>query len=160
MHVRWFVAEIAYLARLLCSVVDAAGGWARAENAAGARKLAVMAEIFSRRTGLAAGQRELWWIDPDAAGPPVVCCFQRPHRDGVASDSPRDRAARPAARRWRRCSRPGWCLDLLVRTIVSRTYLIDDDEAMAAVDVALAKRVTRWGALSVKKTEDAFSALA
>ena len=49
--------------------------------------------------------------------------------------------------------------DLLVRTIVSRTYLIDDAEAMAAVDAALAERVVRWGALSVKKTEDAIDAL-
>ena len=46
-----------------------------------------------------------------------------------------------------------------MRTIVSRTYLIDDDEAMAAVDAALAERVVRWGALSVKKTEDAIDAL-
>ena len=40
---------------------------ARAENAACARKLAVMAEMFARRTGLPAGDRELWWIDPQAA---------------------------------------------------------------------------------------------
>ena len=53
----------------------------------------------------------------------------------------------------------GLISDLLVRTIVSRTYLIDDAEAMAAVDAALADRVTRWGALSVKKTEDAIDAL-
>ena len=60
--------EIADLASLTdAALVDAAGGWARAENAAGARKLAVMAEIFARRTGLDAGERELWWIDPDAA---------------------------------------------------------------------------------------------
>ena len=60
--------EIADLASLTdAALVDAAGGWARAENAAGARKLAVMAEIFSRRTRLDAGERELWWIDPDAA---------------------------------------------------------------------------------------------
>ncbi len=49
--------------------------------------------------------------------------------------------------------------DLLVRTIVSRTYLVDDAEAMAAVDAALAERVVRWGALSVKKTEEAIDAL-
>ena len=49
------------------ALVDAAGGWARVENAACARKLAVMAEIFARRTGLAADERELWWIDPQAA---------------------------------------------------------------------------------------------
>ena len=26
-----------------------------------------MAEIFTRRTGLPAGERELWWVDPEAA---------------------------------------------------------------------------------------------
>src|SRR3979409_1454901 len=34
------------------ALVDAAGGWARTENAACARKLALMAELFARRTGL------------------------------------------------------------------------------------------------------------
>jgi hypothetical protein len=38
---------------------------ARAENAAGARKLAVMAEIFVRRTACKAAERKLWWLDPD-----------------------------------------------------------------------------------------------
>ncbi len=46
-----------------------------------------------------------------------------------------------------------------MRTIVSRTYLVDDAEAIAAVDAALAERVVRWGALSVKKTEEAIDAL-
>ena len=36
---------------------------------------------------------------------------------------------------------------------------VDDAEAMAAVDAALAERVVRWGALSVKKTEEAIDAL-
>jgi hypothetical protein len=27
----------------------------------------VRAELFARRTGLPAGERELWWVDPDAA---------------------------------------------------------------------------------------------
>ena len=49
------------------ALVEAAGGWARAENAACARKLAVLAELFARRTGLPAGDRELWWVDPQAA---------------------------------------------------------------------------------------------
>ena len=39
----------------------------------------------------------------------------------------------------------GQLSDLLVRTIVSRTELIED-EAMAAVDAELAARVSRWGA--------------
>jgi Domain of unknown function (DUF222) len=49
------------------ALVDAAAGWAQTENAACARETAVMAELFTRRTGLPAGERELWWVDPEAA---------------------------------------------------------------------------------------------
>ena len=39
-----------------------------AENALCARKLAAMAELFGRRTGCAdAAERDMWWVDPDAA---------------------------------------------------------------------------------------------
>ncbi|MCV7070795.1 HNH endonuclease, partial [Mycobacterium rufum] len=48
-------------------LIDAAQHWSRAENAAAAAKLAVMAEIFTRRTGGDATDREDWWVDPDAA---------------------------------------------------------------------------------------------
>ena len=42
--------EIGALAALDdAALVDAGGGWARAENAACARKLALMAEMFARR---------------------------------------------------------------------------------------------------------------
>jgi hypothetical protein len=152
--------EIADLASLTdAELVDAAGGWARAENSAGARKLAVMAEIFSRRTGLCAPDRELWWVDPDAAvaaelaaalGVSTGMALHQTHR-GIAL---RDRLPKVAA-----LLEAGVISDLLVRTIVSRTYLIDDAEAMAAVDADLADRITRWGALSVKKTEQAIDAL-
>ena len=60
------IGELAALAD--AAVVDAAGGWARVEAAACARKQAAMAETFSRRTGLGAEERELWWVDPEAAG--------------------------------------------------------------------------------------------
>src|SRR5690349_25064648 len=60
--------EIADLAALDdAALVDAAAGWDRTANAACARKLAVMAEMFTRRTGLPAGEREDWWVDPQAA---------------------------------------------------------------------------------------------
>jgi hypothetical protein len=49
--------------------------------------------------------------------------------------------------------------DLLVRTIVWRTYLIEDPDAMANVDAALAEQVVTWGPLSAKKTEQAIDAL-
>ena len=63
------MSEIADLVALDdASLVDAAAGcWSRTENAACARKLAIMAELFARRTGLPAGEREDWWVDPQAA---------------------------------------------------------------------------------------------
>jgi hypothetical protein len=53
----------------------------------------------------------------------------------------------------------GLISDLLVRAIVWRTYLIIDEAAMAAVDADLADQVTRWGPLSITKTEQAIDAL-
>jgi hypothetical protein len=152
--------EIADLASLTdAELVDAAGGWARAENAAGARKLAVMAEIFTRRTTMSASERELWWIDPDAAVAAELAAAL-----GVSSGMALHQTNRGVALRDRLPAvaalfEAGMISDLLVRTIVSRTYLIDDNEAMAAVDAELARWVTRWGALSVKKTEEAIDAL-
>ena len=114
--------EVSDLASLSdAALVDAAGGWARAENAACARKLAVLAEMFARRTGLAAGERELWWIDPQAAvaaemGAAVNVsqgmALHQTHR-GVAL---RDRLPKVAA-----LFAAGLVSDLLVRTIVWRT---------------------------------------
>ena len=46
-----------------------------------------------------------------------------------------------------------------MRTIVWRTALIIEAEAMASVDAALAEQVSSWGALSMKKTEQAIDAL-
>ena len=152
--------EVSDLASLSdAALVEAAGGWARAENAACARKLAVFAEMFARRTGLPAGERELWWVDPQAAVAAEMAAavnvsqgmaLHQTHR-GVAV---RDRLPQVAA-----LFEQGLVSDLLVRAIVWRTYLIDDEKAMAKVDAALAARITGWGALSVAKTEAAIDAL-
>ncbi|PQP51467.1 HNH endonuclease, partial [Mycolicibacterium austroafricanum] len=48
-------------------LIDAATATTRAENAVCARKLAVMAELFIRRTTLAPQDRLDWWVDPEAA---------------------------------------------------------------------------------------------
>ena len=145
--------EIAELAALSdAALVEAAGGWVAAENAACARKLAVMAEIFARRTGLPSGERELWWIDPQAAVAAELAAavnvshgmaLHQTHR-GVAL---RDRLPKVAA-----LFAQGVVSDLLERTIEWRTYLIGDEAAMAAVDAALAERITGWAALSIAKT--------
>jgi hypothetical protein len=141
------------------ALVDAAGGWARTENAACARKLAVMAELFARRTGLAAGERELWWVDPEAAVGAELGATQnvsawmalaQAHRGVVLGD----RLPKIAA-----LFEGGLISEMLVRAIEYRTALVTDPEAIARVDELLAEQVSAWGPLSVRKTEQAIDAI-
>jgi hypothetical protein len=68
----------------------------------------VMAEIFARRTGLGAGDRESWWVDPEAAVAAELAAATNIHSvDGAAPDSPRGGAACIGYRGWGRCLRPG-----------------------------------------------------
>lgn len=122
------------------ALVDAAAGWARTENAACARKMAVMAELFARRTGLPAGERELWWVDPQAAvgaelgaelgaaqniSTWMALALAQAHRGVVLADRLPTVAALFAA---------GLISEVLVRAIEYRTALVTDDEAIARVD--------------------------
>jgi hypothetical protein len=141
------------------ALVDAARGWARAENAACARKQAVMAELFARRTGLDAGERELWWVDPEAAVTAELAAAQHISRGLALHQTHRGVALRDRLPKVAALFEAGEISDLLVRTIVWRTYLITDETAMAAVDGALAEQVKAWGALSIAKTEAAIDAL-
>ncbi|HEX3545201.1 MAG TPA: DUF222 domain-containing protein, partial [Mycobacterium sp.] len=151
------VAELAGLDA--AGLVEAAGGWARAENAACARKLAVMAEIFTRRTGLRPDERELWWIDPEAAVSAELAAAQNISRGMALAQTHRGVAVRDRLPKVAALFAAGLISDMLVRAIVWRTELIIDEAAMAAVDGELAEQVTRWGALSVTKTEQAIDAL-
>ncbi|MBS1692635.1 MAG: DUF222 domain-containing protein, partial [Actinobacteria bacterium] len=154
------MTEIGDLAALDdAALIDAVAGWVRAENASCARKLAVLAELFCRRTGLPADERETWWIDPCAAlgselgaalGISSGLALAQTHR-GVAL---RDRLPKVAA-----LFEAGLIGDLLVRAIVWRTELVTDPEVMAAVDAQLADEVGKWGALTVNKTRDAIDRL-
>jgi hypothetical protein len=141
------------------ALVDAVAGWARTENAACARKLAVMAEMFARRTGLPAGEREDWWVDPEAAVGAELGAAQnvsawmalaQAHRGVVLADRLPKIAALFAA---------GLISEVLVRAIEYRTALVTDDDAIAQLDALLAERVTMWGPLSVRKTEHAIDAI-
>jgi hypothetical protein len=141
------------------ALVDAAAGWSRTENAACARKVAVMAELFARRTGLPAGEREDWWVDPEAAVGAELGATQnistwmalaQAHRGIVLAD----RLPKVAA-----LFEAGLISELLVRAIEYRTALITDPDAIARVDELLADHVTSWGPLSANKTEQAIDAI-
>ncbi|WNG88801.1 DUF222 domain-containing protein [Mycobacterium sp. ITM-2016-00317] len=140
-------------------LVDAARASARAENAACARKLAVMAELFIRRTDLPAGDRELWWIDPDAAVTAELGSAQHITAGLASAQAHRGVALRDRLPKVFALFLAGQISEMLVRAIVWRTYLITDPTVMAAVDAELAAEISGWGAKSVTKTEIEIDAL-
>jgi uncharacterized protein DUF222 len=152
--------EISELAALDdAALVDAAAGWARTENAACARKTAVMAALFARRTGLPAGERELWFVDPEAAVGAQLGASQnistwmalaQAHRGVVLAD----RLPKVAA-----LFEAGLISEVLVRTIEYRTALVTDEDTIARLDALLADHVRAWGPLSVRKTEQAIDTI-
>ncbi|QHP86578.1 HNH endonuclease [Mycolicibacterium monacense DSM 44395] len=141
-------------------LVAASAGWGRAENAAAARKLAAMAELFRRRTGCdTATDRHNWFVDPDANAVSELAAahniterlamFQTHRAVALADRLPHVAALFTA----------GLITDLLVRAIVTRTALITDPTLMAAVDTDLAAQITSWGPQSEKKTFAAIDAI-
>ena len=141
-------------------VVDAIRQLTQAENALCARKLAAMAELFGRRTGCAdAAERDMWWVDPDAAVAAEIGAAGGISQGLALSQTHRGVALRDRLPAVARLFAAGLVSDLVVRTIVWRTALITSPGAMARLDCDLAKRVTRWGALSQKKTEQAVDEL-
>ena len=140
-------------------LIDAAAGWARAENASCARKLAVMAEIFTRRTGLPAGERESWWLDPVAAVAAELAAAQNVTRALALHQTHRGVVLRDRLPRVAALFAAGFISEMLVRAIVCRTDLICEEAAMSAVDAELAEQITSWGGMSIAKTEKAIDAL-
>ncbi len=140
-------------------LVDAAKQWACRENAACAAKLAVMAEIFIRRTGLPASERETWWVDPDAAVAAELAAAQAITRSLALHQAHRGVVLRDRLPAVGALFARGLISEMLVRKIVSRTDLILEDAAMAAVDADLAAEIVTWGPRSIKKTELAIDAL-
>ncbi|BCI54603.1 hypothetical protein NIIDNTM18_38810 [Mycolicibacterium litorale] len=141
-------------------LITAAAGWGRAENAAAARKLAAMAELFRRRTGCDdATDRHHWFVDPEASAVSELAAAQniteslamfQTHRAVMLADRLPQVGALFTA---------GLISDQLVRTIVGRTALITDPTLMAAVDADLATQIATWGPKSANKTTAAIDAI-
>jgi hypothetical protein len=142
------------------TLTAAAAGWARVEAAAAARKQAVMAELFRRRTGCEdALDRNLWWVDPDTAVAAELAAAQHISQSMALAQTYRAVALRDRLPRVAALFEAGLISEMLARTLVYRTALMLDAGALVAIDAALAEQVTRWGALSLKKTEQAIDAL-
>jgi len=134
-------------------LVASIGHWAAAEAAAAARRLAAIAELARRRCG--GDERAHWACDEwDAAAAEVSAALGVSH--GRASGQMhlgltlRQRLPRVDA-----LFRDGRLSARVVTAIAWRTDLVQDADALALIDAAVADRAGRWDALSQYKLEQA-----
>ena len=139
-------------------VVAAITGWAQIEAAASARRLAAIAELVARRVD-GGSVRAHWACDDwDATAAEVAAALNVSHGKASAQmhlgEALRERLPRVAA-----AFADGVLGAAVVAMIAWHTTLINDPDALALVDAALAKDALDYGALSVTKTGQAIDAI-
>ena len=127
---------------------------ARAEAAAGARRLAAIAELVRRRVD-DEDDRALWAFDPwDGVAAEVAAALHVGHRRASGqmriAVALRDRLPTVAALHLKGALSPR-----IVSAITWCTHLVEDEQALALIDAAVADRATRWGPLSEDKLRQA-----
>ena len=128
-------------------VVAAIEDGARQEAIGGARRLAAIAELTRRR--VVDGDERVWWaFDPwDCAAAEVAAAMRIGHRRASGqmriAQALRDRLPQVAALYWK-----GVISSRVVAAITWGTHLVDDEQALAAIDTAITDRATRWEPLS------------
>ena len=138
------------------TVVAAIEDGARAEAAAGARRLAAIAELARRRVD--DDERANWAFDGwDSAAAEVAAAMTVGHRRASGqmriAVALRDRLPRVAA-----LYLQGAISSRVVSAVTWRTQLVEDADALALIDAALAEGATKWGPLSEHKLEQAIDA--
>lgn len=139
------------------TVVAAIEEATRAEAAAGARRLAAIAEVARRRV-VDDDERANWAFDGWAsAAAEVAAAMTVGHRRASAqmriAVALRDHLPRVAA-----LYMQGMLSSRVVSAITWRTQLVEDADALALIDAALAEGATRWGPLSEDRLDQAIDA--
>jgi hypothetical protein len=141
------------------SGAGAVDAWTRVESAACARRLAAMVTMLDDAYAAdGSASRDQWCLDNWGAVCAHIGAAQR-LTSGAASGmllvgtALRDRLPKVAA-----VFAEGLLGYALVRTIVARTTLIKDPEALTAVDTAIATALRTWEPMSVTKTEQTIDA--
>ena len=124
----------------------------RQEAIAGARRLAAIAELTRRRVD-DDDERALWAFDAwDSAAAEVAAAM------GVGRGALQGRCGSPSAARSpprvAALYRKGALSTRVVSAITWGTRLVEDDDAVALIDSALAERATHWEVLSEDKLRD------
>jgi uncharacterized protein DUF222 len=130
---------------------------ARAEAAAGARRLAAIAELARRRV-VDDDDRANWAFDGwSSAAAEVAAAMTVGHRRASGqmriAVALRDRLPRVAA-----LYMQGTLSSRVVSALTWRTQLVQDAEALALIDAALAEGATKWGPLSEDRLDQAIDA--
>ncbi|HEU0190649.1 MAG TPA: DUF222 domain-containing protein [Mycobacterium sp.] len=140
-------------------VIAAITGWARIEAAASARRLAAIAELVARRTDGDADYARWWACDDwDATAAEVGSALHVSHGKASAqmylAAALRDRLPQVA-----QAFAEGLLSTQIVALIAWHTTLIQDPDALALVDKALAADAGGYGPLSAAKTVAAIEAI-
>ncbi len=135
-------------------VIAAIEDGARQEAIAGARRLAAIAELTRRRVD-EKDERVLWAFDAwdsvaAEVGAAMAVGSRRASKEMRIAEALRDRLPQVAALAWK-----GALSSRLVSAITWGTRLVDDAEAVAIIDAAIAERATHWEVLSEDKLRDA-----
>ena len=138
------------------SGAQAAGAWARVENAACARRLSATADVLEARLAEdGSAERDQWCLDNwDAVAAEIAAA----HGVSLGVASHQLMVAMALRERLPRVAEvfgAGRVGVGLVNTIVYRTALITDPQARAKVDGEVAAAVAGWGRLSATKVEQA-----
>ena len=139
------------------TVVAAIEEGARAEAAAGARRLAAIAELARRRVD-DDDERANWAFDGWASAAAEVAAAMTVGQRRASAQmriavALRDRLPRVAA-----LYMQGALSSRVVSAITWRTQLVEDPDALALIDAALAEAGTKWGPLSEERLDKAIDA--
>ncbi|HEY6576770.1 MAG TPA: DUF222 domain-containing protein, partial [Mycobacterium sp.] len=142
------------------ALVDAITGWARLEAAAVASRLAAIAELTDRRCrSELATKREHWACDAwDSAAAEVAAAQSLSHR-AASTLMHQGLALRHRLPRVGALLATGSISGRIATLVAWRTHLVDDAEALAAIDSELAAAANKWGPLSAAKLEAKVDAL-
>ncbi|KUI45166.1 HNH endonuclease [Mycobacterium sp. IS-1590] len=134
----------------------AAGAWARIENAACARRLSAAADVLDRMYAAdGSAERDQWILDNYAAVAAEIAPAQQVSLGIAAAQLEIAIALRDRLPRTNAVFLTGAITYRTVAAIVFRTYLIQDGDALAKADSAIAAHVEGWTALSLNKLHSA-----
>ncbi len=142
-------------ARVVTAIEEAT----QAEAAAGAARLAAIAELVRRRVADDDGPRAAWACDFwDCAAAEVATAMNIGHRRAFGQIRIAE-ALHEHLPKVAELHRQGRLSSRLVSAITWRTRLINEDAVWALIDTAIADRTEKWGPLTEDKLTDAVDAL-